>query len=66
MALRGGRQGIYGNSQQEIAHRGWSKYRKQDKIRQPVNQRGLYVLIKKAVIPKEFKTFKEEDIAVGL
>jgi hypothetical protein len=39
---------------------------KQDKIQQPVNQRGLYVLVKEAVVPKEFKTFKEEDIAIGL
>jgi hypothetical protein len=65
MALGGGRQGVYGNGQQEIAHRGWSKYGKQDKIRQPVNQRGLYVLVKEAVVPKEFKTSKEEDVAVG-
>jgi hypothetical protein len=39
---------------------------KQDKIQQLVNQRGLYVLVKEAVVPKEFEIFKEEDIAVGL
>jgi hypothetical protein len=38
---------------------------KQDKIQQPVNQRGLYVLVKEAVVPKKFKTSKEEDVAVG-
>jgi hypothetical protein len=35
-------------------------------MRQPVNQRGLYILVKEAVIPKEFKTFKKEDVAIGL
>ena len=26
---------------------------------------GLYVLVKEAVVPKESKTYKEEDVAVG-
>ena len=29
------------------------------------NQQGLYVLVKEAVVPKEFETSKEEDVAVG-
>ena len=32
--------------------------------RQLIKQ-GLYVLVKEAVVPKEFKTSKEEDAAVG-
>jgi len=38
---------------QEIAHRGWPRYGKQqysDQIKQ-----GLYVLVKEAVVPKEFE-----------
>ena len=31
-----------------------------------INWQGLYVLVKEIVVPKEFKTSKEEDIAVGL
>ena len=31
-----------------------------------INQsQGLYVLVKEAVVPKEFETSKEEDVAVG-
>ena len=36
------------------------------KIQQLINWQGLYVLVKEAVVPKEFKTSKEEDVAVGL
>ena len=62
MALGGGRQGVYGNGQQEIAHRGWSKHGKQqqDKIQHSVNWQGLYVLVKEAVVPKEFESSKED------
>jgi len=35
VALGGGRHSVYGNSLQEIAHRGWSRYgRQQDKTQQ--------------------------------
>jgi hypothetical protein len=43
---------------QEIAHRGWLRYGKQqysDQIKQ-----GLYVLVKEAVVPKEFESSKED------
>jgi hypothetical protein len=60
MALGGGRHGVYGNGQQEIAHRGWSRYGKQasNKARQSIKQ-GLHVLVKEAVVPKEAETSKE-------
>ena len=35
------------------------------KTQQLINWQGLYVLVKEAVVPKEFETSKEEDIAVG-
>jgi len=43
---------------QEIAHRGWPRYGKQqysDQVKQ-----GLYVLVKEAVVPKEFESSKED------
>ena len=36
-----------------------------NQIQQSINQQGLYVLVKEAVVPKEFNTSKEEDAAVG-
>ena len=43
---------------QEIVHKGWLRYGKQqysDQIKQ-----GLYILVKKAVVPKEFESSKED------
>ena len=39
---------------------------KSNRIQQLINWQRLYVLVKKAVIPKEFEISKEEDVAVGL
>jgi hypothetical protein len=44
---------------QEIAYRGWLRYRKQQYSNQLIKH-GLYILVKKAVVPKEFKLFKED------
>ena len=43
---------------QEIAYRGWPRYRKQQYSDQ--TKQGLYVLVKEAVVPKEFKSSKED------
>jgi hypothetical protein len=37
-----------------------------NEVWQSINWQGLYVLVKEAVVPKEFKISKEEDVAVGL
>src|ERR1700733_8632948 len=57
---------------QEIAHRGWPRYGKQQYSNQLARPSWDVVnpswdkLEKEAVVPKEFKTSKEEDVAVGL
>ena len=57
---------------QEIAHREWLRYRKQQYSNQLARPSWDIVnpnwdkLEKEAVIPKEFEISKEEDIAIGL